>query len=369
MHVTRRRCLVALLYLGVALTIGAAPLAACDPVWLPVARPDGVSVLVALALAETVLDSITGPIAARTHAFFGRRLDEFSGRPRGGQRVRVLRSADDDAPMQREAVLVPWAYRQDCRPIEWTGKLDWIQPGTRGVVTGWLRPREHWLAGLPTYDVEMAWREPLWVENDSRWALSGTDDVRMTPEDFLDFYAALPTEAELDRSPRDVADRLRRWEQGHPALATRVPAPTLLHHVNLAARARLRPSLAGRWLVQVELLESNELPLPVTARKLSGELELRPVPLAPDAATGAPTSVYVGTSTLDFSPLGFRLGSTEVLASIENTGVRIILDPNVDHGHVAVTVTGESDELVGTWYLNSRPARAHGRIVLSRLRG
>ena len=368
MHLPRRRWLVALLYLGAALTIGAAPLAACDPVWLPIARPEGISVFVALALAETVLDTITGPVAARTHAFFGRRLDEFSGRARGGQRVRVLRSADHTAPLQGEAVLVPWAYRPDCRPIEWTGNLDWIQPGTRGVVTGWLRPREHWLAELPTYDVEMAWREPVWVENDSRWATSGAEEVRMTPEDFLEFYAALPTEGELDRAPRAVAERLRRWEQAHSALATRAPAPTLLANVHRAATARLRPSLAGRWRVRVELLESKELPLPITARKISGELELKPVPLAPDAATGAPTSVYVGTSTLDLSPLGFRLGSTEVLASIEDTGVRIILDPNVDHGHVAVTVTGEADELVGTWYLNSRPARAHGRVVLKQLR-
>jgi hypothetical protein len=35
---------------------------------------------------------------------------------------------------------------------------------------------------------------------------------------------------------------------------------------------------------------------------------------------------------------------------------------------VAVTVTGEADQLAGTWYLNSRPARAHGKVVLTRLR-
>lgn len=95
------------------------------------------------------------------------------------------------------------------------------------------------------------------------------------------------------------------------------------------------------------------------ARRITGELALEPV-------GSAPTSVYTGTSALDFSPLGFRLGSVEVLASVEETGVRVILDPNVDHGHVAVMVSGEADALAGTWYLNSRPASAGGRITLRR---
>jgi hypothetical protein len=170
---------------------------------------------------------------------------------------------------------------------------------------------------------------------------------------------ALPTVAELERAPGDAANTLRRWEQTHPALAAREPAPTLLNNLSRAAAARLRPSLAGRWLAEVELLESGELPLPVTARKITGELELKPVP-------PIPTSVYTGISTLDFSPLGYRLGSVEVMVAVEETGVRIILDPNVDHGHVAATVTGGADELAGPWYLNTRPARASGRITLRR---
>jgi hypothetical protein len=64
--------------------------------------------------------------------------------------------------------------------------------------------------------------------------------------------------------------------------------------------------------------------------------------------------------------VGLRLGSADVLASVEESGVRIILDPNVDHGHVAVTVSGGADTLAGTWYLNSRPARASGTVVIER---
>ena len=209
MHATRRRWLVALLYLGTALTIGAAPLAACDPVWLPIARPDGISVLVALALAETVLDTIAGPVAARTHAYSGAVWMTSAGARAAASGCACSAPPTPTAPLRREAVLVPWAYRQDCRPIEWTGKLDWIRPGTRGVVTGWLRPREHWLAELPTYDVEMAWREPVWVENDSRWTMVGADQVRMTPEEFLELYTVLP----------------RRRRAGSRATRCRGPAP------------------------------------------------------------------------------------------------------------------------------------------------
>lgn len=359
MHATRRRRLVALLCFGTALTFGATPLNACDPAWLPITRPDGITAFVALALAETVLDTIAAPLTARTHALFSRGLDDVSGRSRGGQRVRLLRSADRSASPVREAVLVPWAYRSDCRPIAWTDRLDWIPAGTRGVVTGWLRPRAHWLADLPTYGVEMAWREPVWTQAEPRWTLNGSTDALMTPEEFLELYTALPTVSELEHTPGHAAEKLRRWEQAHPTLAAREPTSTLLANVSRAAAARLRPSLAGRWLAEVELLESKELPLPITSRKISGELELKPVP-------PVPTSVYTGTSTLDFSPLGFKLGSVEVMVAAEETGFRIILDPNVDHGHVAATVAGGADELAGSWYLNSRPAQARGRIALRR---
>lgn len=112
----------------------------------------------------------------------------------------------------------------------------------------------------------------------------------------------------------------------------------ILGNARGAANARLRPSLEGQWLAEVELLESKELPSPVTAGRISGELKLEP--MGP-----APTSVYTGTSTLDFSPLGLRLGSDEMLVSVEESGVRMILDPSVDHGHVAATVAGGAPRL------------------------
>ena len=169
MSTTPRAWVVGLVWLCIALTVGATPAAACDPMWLPVGRPGGASIFVALALAETVLDTLGAAVRSRAHPFFARRLDDFCGRSRGGQRVRLVEWPDNTTPLAGDAVLVPWAYRPDCRPIEWSEPLDWIPAGTRGVVTGWIRPREYWLEGLPTFDVEMAWREPQWTENERRW--------------------------------------------------------------------------------------------------------------------------------------------------------------------------------------------------------
>ena len=225
-----RRWSLAVLLIA-ALTMGAAPLAACDPAWLPMARPDGISVFVALALADTVVDGAIAAARARLHAGFGSRVDTVVGETKGGQRVRILRWDDGLAGLAREAVLVPWAYGPDCRPIAWSGRLRWLSEGTRGAVTGWLRPGEGWIAGLPTFDVEMAWREPVWAEGEPRWPEAVSDARRMTPEQFVELYSALPTVELLQGDPRSAAARMREWEGAHAELAKLAPAATMAGYV------------------------------------------------------------------------------------------------------------------------------------------
>ena len=229
MPASRRRS-VALLCCA-ALVFGATPLAACDPAWLPMARPEGISVFVALALADTLLDGAIALTKARLHPAFGGRVDWVIGETRGGQRVRLLRWNQTMVPSAREAVLVPWAYGPDCRPIAWRERLRWLREGTRGAVTGWLRPTEGWIGGLPTFDVEMAWREPVWTEGDPRWNASAENARRMSPEEFLELYSALPTVELLKRDRRAAAERMREWEQDHPDLAKLAPAGTLAGYV------------------------------------------------------------------------------------------------------------------------------------------
>jgi hypothetical protein len=357
-----RRWSIAVLFLA-ALTIGASPALACDPVWLPMARPDGISVFVALALADTVLEGAIAAAKARLHPGFGGRLDTAVGDTRGGQRVRLLKW-ETDSPQPREAVLVPWAYGPDCRPIAWGGRLRWMPEGARGAVTGWLRPREGWIGGLPTFDVEMAWREPVWAEAEPRWPEAGPGARRMTPEEFAELYAALPTEELLRRDPAAAAELMRRWARDHGELARLAPAGTMLGYVSRYAEGR-RPSLAGRWTVELELLDSKNPALPVTARVTRGMLTLTATAEGPDSLPSS--TAYSGTSAVDLTPLGIRLASAEVMAVNSADELRMILDPTVDHGHVVVRAVVGGDTMAGTWYLNSRPARASGRIRLRRV--
>ena len=155
------------------------------------------------------------------------RVDTVVGETKGGQRVRILRWDDGLARQAREAVVVPWAYGPDCRPIAWSGRLRWLAEGTRGAVTGWLRPQEGWIAGLPTFDVEMAWREPVWAEGEPRWPEAVSDARRMTPEQFVELYSALPTVELLQGDPRSAAARMREWEGAHAELARLAPAATM----------------------------------------------------------------------------------------------------------------------------------------------
>jgi hypothetical protein len=226
---SRRRWPTAILCLVAALSVGAAPLAACDPVWLPMARPDRISVFVALALADTVLDTAIAAVKGRMHPAFQARLDTVIGTTPGGQRVRL--PGWEDPAGTAEGVLVPWAYGPDCRPIAWSGQLGWIPTGTQGAVTGWLRPRAGWIGGVPTFDVEMAWREPVWASDDPRWFEHAPDERRMTPEQFVELYAALPTFELVERDARAAADRMRRWEEAHRSLAVLAPAPTMLSYM------------------------------------------------------------------------------------------------------------------------------------------
>jgi hypothetical protein len=233
----RRRWSVAVFCL-VALTVGATPLAACDPVWLPIARPDGISVFVALALADTVLDGAVAVAKARLHPGFGSRLDTVIGDTPGGQRVRLLRWDGAGEARAREAVLVPWAYGPDCRPLAWSGRIRWMPEGIRGAVTGWLRPKEGWIGGLPTFDVEMAWREPVWAEREPRWPDAAPGERPMTPGEFVDLYSALPTNELLQRKPAEAAERMRQWELAHPELARLAPATAMISSVHRYAQAK-----------------------------------------------------------------------------------------------------------------------------------
>lgn len=205
--------------LTAALALGARAAAACDPPWLPVSRPDGGSYFVA------AVQGVSG----------------------GAARAQLV--AGGGAPEAREpgsVRLVPFAFGPDCGPLAWDPAAPWPLPAEPAFYTGRLRPREAWLGGQPTFDVHMAWREPLWRTDDPRWQRADTGEVLLSPREFMEIYAALPTDSELRTDPRGAAQRTRVWAATRRALAEREPARTILANLARAA-AGAEPAPGGAW--------------------------------------------------------------------------------------------------------------------------
>ena len=194
---------------GVLLTITARAGYACDPAWLPIARPLGIAFFVA---------TTTGPLA-------------------GGYRAELqVAGGSAAATPPGPILLVPWSYGPDCRPIQWGAERAWRPPTTAAFYTGHLRPRGEWQEGLPTFDVQMAWREPMWQRRDQRWPHTRPGELLLTPEEFFRLYAALPTEERLKANRSSALRRLSAWTAEHPELAKREPARTMLANVRRATR-------------------------------------------------------------------------------------------------------------------------------------
>lgn len=198
------------LVLAGALALAPRPVQACDPAWLPIARARGVAFFVATA---------TGPFA-------------------GGHRARLQLAGGPAGRVPFGPILlVPWGYGPDCRPVRLAATQDWSPPRTAAFYTGRLRPRDQWTAGLPTFDVYMSWREPLWQRNDSRWANATLGQKLLTPVEFFELFQHLPLEDELEGDRLAILARLSAWSDSRRALTRKEPARTIL--------AKLRRALGG----------------------------------------------------------------------------------------------------------------------------
>ena len=187
---------------------------ACDPVWLPITRDSREAYFVAAAVEAREV----------------------------GMRVRVLVSGGVAGGLKMDsAILVPWAYGPDCQPVAWGSAPAWNPPREPAFYTGQVRPREKWLEGLPTVDVHMAWREPLWRSVDPRWPHPIPDAGLLSPAEFLELYSALPTATALARSPTTVLRDLDRWAARTPAIVNREPAATIQANLRRAASTKGSP--------------------------------------------------------------------------------------------------------------------------------
>ncbi|WP_310571594.1 hypothetical protein [Gemmatimonas sp.] len=175
-------------------------------------------------LADTVRagDGSRRPVVAMGHSGNG------AARVAYGQRVRVSRLGNRARkalpPGTREAVLVPWDYAADCRPVAWGRSARWLPDSLSGLFRARLRPRAEWAQGIPTFDITGAHFQPY--RDAPRGADVSSREPRLSAHALLSFYDALPA---WGREPdtfagRDWINRIR----ADTALANRYPVTSLI---------------------------------------------------------------------------------------------------------------------------------------------
>ncbi len=117
--------------------------------------------------------------------------------------------------------------------------------------------------------------------------------------------------------------------------------------------------LRGRWTVELTPDSARELPTARLGRRLTGSFQLT---TRDSSASGV---VYTGEYTADFQSVGLFKQKSEVLAfTPPGDTLRVVLDPNVDHGNIELVARCRSDGLGGGWYANGDPSRAWGHFVM-----
>jgi hypothetical protein len=217
------------------------PAGACSMGRFWLSRP--ATYFVATALPDTVA---AGPGSME---FTTERGESPAPRPIHGQLVRAEKVGGSVVPeaVERavgagsaEFVLVPWAYREDCRTTRWSSSARWLEPGTRAVFTAQLRDPAQWVDGRPTFDVRRAWMEP-YPHAYRREIAPGS---ALTADELFDFYGVLPDFEEGVEKADDPCPALAplfRWAAANPELARHFPAKRALS----AAREFAQPCVAA----------------------------------------------------------------------------------------------------------------------------
>jgi hypothetical protein len=159
-----------------------------------------------------------------------------------GQRVRVRRFGGADSALlaavlastQDSSVwIVPWDYDAACKPVIWS-RFPWSPTDSLGTYTVTLRARRYWFDDRPTFDATAADLEPYPHGAFFRAGYHGTEAIGrgegLTPEQYFDFYRALPTERPpmFFESPAVLPNSLKRWIEANPALVDRMPAAPVI---------------------------------------------------------------------------------------------------------------------------------------------
>lgn len=159
-----------------------------------------------------------------------------------------------------EAVLVP--YGSQCREVWRWNKARWAEPGTQVFADAVLRPREQWVNGRPTFDVDMV--HDVYPESYKRYRDS-VPDSKLSPAEVFGLNQALPTWNQLQADTAEAYRRLNAWVRANPAMAARFPANLTVQE----AREMLQPCVpaydphpvAGTYRAQVVVEQRDTIAL------------------------------------------------------------------------------------------------------------
>ena len=122
--------------------------------------------------------------------------------------------------------------------------------------------------------------------------------------------------------------------------------------------------MRGRWVVEITPDSARDLPDAALGRSLKGHFKLR---TRDSSQTGV---VYTGDYNADFRSVGVFKTTDQVLAyTPKGDTLEIILNPNVDHGNIALVARCTAGQMSGRWRLNSDPATASGHFTLQKRDG
>lgn len=179
----------------------------------------------------------------------GARLEEsFTGNVRA-QLFDVDRIGGTDAMQMptgtRQVLVVPWGYSSDCTPVKWSSD-EWVETGTSGLVYGQLRPREHWVEGVPTIDTHNPYQLP-YPRRPSR---------STTAVDAFTLISLLPAASDLEARGTEALHPLAAWIRERPELAEGEPGRFLRSLLTRMTRQRIRdvePEIAGTYRFTLNL--------------------------------------------------------------------------------------------------------------------
>jgi hypothetical protein len=219
-------------------------------------EPRNWAYVLATATTDTMLAGAGGIQSVNASGHFGPTVN----RAIYGQVLSVHRAGGAAPAAATRAVIVPWDYAADCRPVAWGNSAVWRPAGTSGVWRAYLRDSAHWAGGIPTYDVHNPSPEPYPGVGTAPSIWAAADSV-LTSAQVFTLFDLMPR---IDRSDNVAATLvpLLSWARQNQTLAGRHPAVRIImnatYHVRTFNLSTITSPFTGTYRIAVTIAGQPE---------------------------------------------------------------------------------------------------------------